>query len=113
MEVWTIWHPSYFLSGVVKAATAAVSLLTAVMLIPLIPKAISLGSLTELQATNRISDFALGERDNLDRLLIPEKLYGRDREVDTLLSAFDRIVAGGKPELVLVSGYSSMSCTSR
>ena len=64
--------------------------------------------LAELQATNRISDFALGERDNLDRLLIPEKLYGRDREVDTLLSAFDRIVAGGKPELVLVSGYSGI-----
>ncbi len=53
MEVWTIWHPSYFLSGVVKAATAGVSLLTAIMLVPLIPKAISLGSLTQLQATNR------------------------------------------------------------
>jgi predicted ATPase len=40
--------------------------------------------------------------------MIPEKLYGRDREVDTLLTAFDRIVAGGKPELVLVSGYSGI-----
>src|SRR5262249_35348922 len=40
-----------------------------------------------------------------DRLLIPEKLYGRRREVETLLAAFDRIVNGGAPELVLVSGY--------
>ncbi len=40
--------------------------------------------------------------------MIPEKLYGRDHEVDTLLTAFDRIVAGGKPELVLVSGYSGI-----
>ena len=40
--------------------------------------------------------------------MIPEKLYGRDREVDTLLTAFDRIVAGGRPELVLVSGYSGI-----
>ena len=40
--------------------------------------------------------------------MIPEKLYGRDREVDTLLAAFDRIVAGGRPELVLVSGYSGI-----
>ena len=40
--------------------------------------------------------------------MIPEKLYGRDGEVDTLLTAFDRIVAGGRPELVLVSGYSGI-----
>jgi PAS domain S-box-containing protein len=38
-------------------------------------------------------------------LLIPEKLYGREREVDALLAAFDRVVAHGTPELVLVSGY--------
>ena len=55
MEVWTIWHPTYLLSGVVKAATAGLSLLTAIMLIPLIPKAISLGSLTKLQAMNRLA----------------------------------------------------------
>ena len=40
--------------------------------------------------------------------MIPEKLYGRDREIETLLTAFDRIVAGGRPELVLVSGYSGI-----
>jgi Cdc6-like AAA superfamily ATPase len=41
-------------------------------------------------------------------LLIPEKLYGREREVDTLLVAFDHVVAGARPELVLVSGYSGV-----
>src|SRR6202040_671172 len=51
---------------------------------------------------------APGAHDTPDRLMIPEKLYGRDREVDTLLTAFDRIVAGGRPELVLVSGYSGI-----
>ena len=35
-------------------------------------------------------------------------MYGRDREVETLLAAFDRVVAGGRPELVLVSGYSGI-----
>ena len=40
--------------------------------------------------------------------MIPEKLYGRDGEIDTLLTAFERIVAGGRPELVLVSGYSGI-----
>ena len=47
-----------------------------------------------------------------DRLLIPEKLYGREREIDTLLAAFDRVVANGTPELVLVSGYSGIGKSS-
>lgn len=55
-----------------------------------------------------IDVFPLGAQDIPDRLRIPEKLYGRDHEVETLLSAFDRIVAGSRPELVLVSGYSGV-----
>jgi serine/threonine protein kinase len=38
----------------------------------------------------RIDSFPLGADDISDSLLIPEKLYGREREVDTLLAAFDR-----------------------
>src|SRR5262249_32806402 len=57
------------------------------------------------EAQRRIDDFPLGEHDTLDRLLIPEKLYGRAREIEAMLAAFDRIVQGGAPELVLVSGY--------
>ena len=64
--------------------------------------------LSEWETLGRVHDFALGDHDTPDRLMIPEKLYGRDREVDTLLTAFDRIVAGGRPELVLVSGYSGI-----
>ena len=47
-----------------------------------------------------------------DRLLIPETLYGREREIGTLLGAFDRVVANGAPELVLVSGYSGIGKSS-
>jgi PAS domain S-box-containing protein len=64
--------------------------------------------LVEWQTHGRIDSFPLGADDLSDRLLIPEKLYGREREVDTLLVAFDRVVAGGRPELVLVSGYSGV-----
>ena len=56
----------------------------------------------------RIDDFPLGEHDTPDRLLIPEKLYGRAREVETLLASFDRIIKSGVPELVLVTGYSGI-----
>ncbi|MDT7813549.1 MAG: hypothetical protein QOJ42_3465, partial [Acidobacteriaceae bacterium] len=61
--------------------------------------------LAEWKATGRIELFRLGAHDVPDRLLIPEKLYGREREIDTLLASFDRVVANGAPELVLVSGY--------
>jgi len=45
-------------------------------------------------------------------LLIPEKLYGRAREIETLLAAFDRIVQGGSVELILVSGYAGIGKSS-
>jgi len=64
------------------------------------------------EAERRIDDFPLGEHDTPGRLLIPEKLYGRADEVDALLAAFDRIVKGGAPELVLVSGYSGIGKSS-
>jgi PAS domain S-box-containing protein len=64
--------------------------------------------LAEWETQGDIDDFPPGEHDTPDRLLIPEKLYGRTAEIDTLLASFDRIVAGGRPELVLVSGYAGI-----
>ena len=51
--------------------------------------------LSEWQSHGRIDPFPLGTDDSSDRLLIPEKLYGREREVEALLGAFDRMVAQG------------------
>jgi PAS domain S-box-containing protein len=62
--------------------------------------------LTQWETQGRIDEFALGERDTPDRLLIPERLYGRTCAIETLLAAFDRVMRSGTPELVLVSGYS-------
>src|SRR5258705_553133 len=59
-------------------------------------------------ASGDLESFPLGSQDVSDRLLIPETLYGREREIHTLLSAFDRVVAQGTPELVLVAGYSGI-----
>jgi PAS domain S-box-containing protein len=66
----------------------------------------------EWRVQHSVGDFPLGERDTPDRLLIPEKLYGRRLEVETLLAAFDRMVNGGAPELILVSGYSGIGKSS-
>ena len=60
------------------------------------------------ETQSRIYDFPLGENDTPDRLLVPEKLYGREREVETLLTRFDHIASSGVPELVLLSGYSGI-----
>src|SRR5246500_2296532 len=68
--------------------------------------------LAEWETQRRIDEFPLGEDDAPDRLLIPEKLYGRAPEIDTLLASFERVVAGGRPEFVLVSGYSGIGKSS-
>ena len=68
--------------------------------------------LTEWESRGCIDSFSLGSHDVPDRLLIPEKLYGRTREFDTLLACFDRVVTSGTPELVLVSGYSGIGKSS-
>ena len=61
---------------------------------------------------SRIGGFALGGKDKPDRLLIPEKLYGRAPEIASLHAAFDRVVESGAPELVLVSGYAGVGKSS-
>src|SRR5271154_6103214 len=68
--------------------------------------------LAKWQSHGRIDPFPLGAHDASDRLLIPEKLYGREREIEVLLAAFDQVVAQGTPELVLVSGYSGVGKSS-
>src|SRR4029077_10093536 len=60
----------------------------------------------------RIGAFPLGQQDRPDRLLIPEKLYGREREIEKLLASFDRVIKGGTRELVLVAGYSGIGKSS-
>lgn len=53
LAVWTLWHPNYWFSGFIKAITAAISLSTAVLLVPLIPKALALPSPAQLEEANR------------------------------------------------------------
>src|SRR5437667_3002247 len=63
-------------------------------------------------AQGRIVEFPVGEDDTPDRLLIPERLSGPAGVSETLVNAFNRIAAGGRPELVLVSGYAGIGKSS-
>lgn len=53
-----------------------------------------------------VGTFALGESDVSDRLLIPEKLYGREAELRSLVDAFDDMANRARPGVVLLAGYS-------
>ncbi len=66
--------------------------------------------LQEWQATGEIAGFAIGQRDVCDRFLIPEKLYGREQEVQILLESFER-VSFGETEMMLVAGFSGIGKT--
>ncbi|MGD1805195.1 trifunctional serine/threonine-protein kinase/ATP-binding protein/sensor histidine kinase [Dapis sp. BLCC M126] len=65
---------------------------------------------SQYQERGKIESFELGERDLCDHFIIPEKLYGREQEVQALLDCFER-VAEGKRELMLVAGYSGIGKT--
>jgi PAS domain S-box-containing protein len=67
---------------------------------------------SEWETHGRIEPFPLAAADTPDRLLIPEKLYGREAEIDNLCAAFDRVVADGTTEIVLISGYAGIGKSS-
>ena len=66
--------------------------------------------LVKLQTTGDIEPFELGKRDISDRFTIPEKLYGREKEVSQLLDAFERVNTGSM-EMMLVAGFSGIGKT--
>ncbi|MEH2407867.1 ATP-binding sensor histidine kinase [Nostoc sp.] len=66
--------------------------------------------LTQLQSTGKIESFPIAQTDVCDRFIIPDKLYGRETEVKTLLQAFER-VSKGATEMILVAGFSGIGKT--
>ena len=61
----------------------------------------------ELRDAGSIKTFELGKHDVSDKFQIPQKLYGRKEETETLMSAFERVRADDT-ELMLVSGFSGI-----
>ena len=63
--------------------------------------------LEQLQTKKNILTFPISRQDISDKFHIPQKLYGRETEIETLLSAFDR-VSLSQSELMLIAGYSGV-----
>ncbi|MFN6460750.1 MAG: AAA family ATPase [Nostoc sp. DedVER02] len=66
--------------------------------------------LTQLQVSGTIKGFEIAQRDMCDRFIIPDKLYGRETEAETLLQAFERVSLGAT-EMMLVAGFSGIGKT--
>ncbi len=53
MSIWTLWQPAYFVEGLTKVATAGLSLLTAILLVKLVPQALTWPSPAQLEQVNQ------------------------------------------------------------
>jgi two-component system, NtrC family, sensor kinase len=74
MEVWNLWHVDYWLAGAIKAITAAPSLLTAILLIQLAPKALSpMGAGQRRSRTGSSGTLQAGIRNLPQRSQLPGK----------------------------------------
>jgi PAS domain S-box-containing protein len=106
MEVWTVWHPTYFLAGLVKAGTATASVVTAVVLVRLLPKAIALPTVEQLYGLNRrlVRQVDSGIRREQELTDVIAALERRVREKTAELESIDKslekeIAAGAEAPL--------------
>ena len=68
LEIWTLWHSNYWLSGFIKAFTAIVSIYTASELVSLLPQALALPSTAQLEKE-------IIERQKAEAALLKEKTH--------------------------------------
>ncbi|AFY47406.1 histidine kinase [Nostoc sp. PCC 7524] len=73
MEIWTLWHPTYWLSGLMKAITAFISVYTAIILVPIIPQALALPSPAQLEVANNQLKAEIVERKTAEAALLQIK----------------------------------------
>ncbi len=75
MDIWTLWYPTYWLSGLIKAATAIISVYTALQLVPLVPQALALASPAQLEKANQELQIQITKRLQAEEELIKYQNY--------------------------------------
>ncbi|MDZ8224284.1 ATP-binding protein [Nostoc sp. ChiVER01] len=69
MDIWTLWHPDYWIAGGLKALTAIISIYTAFALFHLMPQALTLPSPAQLEVINRVLSTEIVERKHIEKEL--------------------------------------------
>lgn len=98
MEVWTIWQPNYWTSGLIKAMTAVVSWATVVQLIPVMPQALTLRSPSELDAINAKLKREIAERKQAEETLAQQARNLTQANAE--LEGFNRLAIGRELRMV-------------
>ncbi len=75
MSIWTLWNPDYWLSGLIKAITAIISIYTALALIPTLPQALALRSPIELAVANQKLQQEIIKRSEIEQQLAHDALH--------------------------------------
>ncbi|MBD2005321.1 MULTISPECIES: PAS domain-containing protein [Cyanophyceae] len=85
LDIWTLWHPIYWISGLMKALTALVSVATGIVLMSLVPKILALPSPAQLEEANRKLETEIEKRYLVEEKLqlamnnIPQFMFWKDR----------------------------------
>ncbi|QLE40142.1 response regulator [Nostoc sp. C052] len=69
IDIWTLWHPIYWVSGFVKAVTAIISFITAINLVYLVPQALAFPSPAQLEQANQELQTQIAERLRVEKEL--------------------------------------------
>jgi two-component sensor histidine kinase len=105
MDISTIWYPTYWLSGGIKVATALVSLMTAILLVKLVPAAMRVASPAVLQAANAELAREVQDRQRAEQSLLyinaslEARVAGRTQQLATANAALEQRVSARTAEL--------------
>ncbi|ELS33330.1 MULTISPECIES: histidine kinase dimerization/phosphoacceptor domain -containing protein [Pseudanabaena] len=97
IEIWTLWHPTYWISGIIKALTAIVSIFTAASFAPLIPQLLALPSHSQLAAINVALEREIAERKQTELELIRsrelrEAIYNESADAIFLVDSISLLI---------------------
>ncbi len=81
IEIWTLWYPTYWVSGLVKAVTAVISLSTAVLLVFSVPQLLAIPSSSQLEQANQELQTQIAER-----LRVEEELRKYQNHLEELVT---------------------------